>query len=168
MIAIVYTSNTGFTKRYAEMLGAETGLPVCPLQEAGSRLSAGDDILYLGWLMAGSIKGYPKAAREYRVRAVCAVGLSLPSEKLAEGIRSKHHLGALPLFYLQGGFDMNKLHGVNRLMMQTMARTVGESLAKKTDRTPEEDEMLGMLRHGADRVRPENLAEVLAWYRSRA
>ena len=30
----------------------------------------GAEIVYLGWIMAGSIKGYAAAARRYRVRAV--------------------------------------------------------------------------------------------------
>ena len=29
--AIVYTSQTGFTRRYAEMLAQKTGLPACEL-----------------------------------------------------------------------------------------------------------------------------------------
>ena len=32
--AIVYTSHTGFTARYAGMLGEATGVPVYPLKEA--------------------------------------------------------------------------------------------------------------------------------------
>ena len=33
-IAIVYTSNTGFTAEYASLLGGETGLPVYALEDA--------------------------------------------------------------------------------------------------------------------------------------
>jgi hypothetical protein len=150
------------------MLGRETGLPVFSLAQAESKLDESGEILYLGWLMGGGIKGYPKAAKEYRVRAVCAVGMSRPSETLKEGIRAKHRLGALPLFYLQGGFDMNKLHGTDRLMMRIMAGTYGKSIAKKTEKTAEEAEMLDLLQNGGDRVRAENLAEVLAWYRGQA
>jgi hypothetical protein len=36
MDAIVYTSNSGFTKHYAELLAAETGLAVYSLDEAGN------------------------------------------------------------------------------------------------------------------------------------
>lgn len=167
MKAIVYTSNSGFTKRYAEMLGSETGLPVYPLEQAGSKLDGGDEILYLGWLMAGRIMGYRKAAKKYRVRAVCAVGLNLPSEEYAAGIQAGQHLETTPFFYLQGGFDMEKQHGVYRFMMQTMKRTVGKRLEKKAEPTAGEAEMLEMLQRGADRVRPENLAAVLTWYRGR-
>lgn len=38
--AIVYVSNTGYTKAYAQMLGNQTGLPVYPLEEAQKVLKA--------------------------------------------------------------------------------------------------------------------------------
>ena len=40
------------------------------LAEAKSAVSTGAEVIYLGWIMAGSIKGYAAAARRYRVRAV--------------------------------------------------------------------------------------------------
>ena len=68
-----------------------------------------------------------------------------------------------PLFTLQGGFDIQKLSGVYKLMMTIMVKTAGKSLAEKQDRTPEEGVMLDMLTRGGSRVSAENLAEVLAW-----
>ena len=68
---IVYTSNTGYTAQYAQMLGEITGLPVWDL--ASRQAPKGSDIIYLGWLMAGNIQGYKKAARDYRIRAVVVV-----------------------------------------------------------------------------------------------
>ena len=55
--AIVYTSNTGYTRQYALLLGAQTGLPVYALDEARKCLAPGCAILYLGWLMAGKVQG---------------------------------------------------------------------------------------------------------------
>ena len=48
---IVYTSNTGFTERYARMLAEETGLPCYCLEES----PRGGSAIYLGWLMAGTV-----------------------------------------------------------------------------------------------------------------
>ena len=39
------------------------------------------------------------------------------------------------------------------------------ALVEKTDRTPEEDDMLDMMRCGGERVKAENLSDVLDWYR---
>ena len=58
------------TARYAELLPCATGLPAYSLAEAKSAVSTGAEVIYLGWIMAGSIKGYAAAARRYRVRAV--------------------------------------------------------------------------------------------------
>ena len=75
MKAIVYTSNTGHTAEYAKILGEQTGLPVYALSEAAKQLSNGTEIIYLGWLFANNIKGYKKAAKQYKISAICAVGL---------------------------------------------------------------------------------------------
>ena len=73
--AIVYTSNTGYTRQYATLLGEKTGLPVYSLEEAASRLPCGNCVIYLGWLMAGKVQGYAKAAKRYQIAAVCGVGM---------------------------------------------------------------------------------------------
>ena len=48
--AVVYTSNTGYTRRYAEMLGEKTGLPVYALSAAKAELARGSRVIYLGCL----------------------------------------------------------------------------------------------------------------------
>ena len=46
--AIAYTSNTGHTRQYAMLLGEQIGLPAYSLEEAGSQLSGGSPVIYLG------------------------------------------------------------------------------------------------------------------------
>ena len=41
------------------------------------------------------------------------------------------------------------------------------ALVEKTDRTPEEDDMLDMMRCGGERVKAEDLRAVLDWYSAR-
>ena len=164
MNAILYTTNTGSTERYAKLLAQETGLPVCSLAEAKTAVPAGAEVIYLGWIMAGSVKGYAAAAKRYRVRAVCGVGMGQTGTQ-TDSVRKKSGIPAdVPLFTLQGNFDVKKLHGVYRPMMEIMVKTAGKSLAEKKDRTPEEDDMLDMMLHGGERVKEENLSTVLDWY----
>ena len=59
---------------------------------------------------------------------------------------------------------MGKLRGVNKLMMSMMVKTAGKALAEKTDRTPEEDDMLDLMINGGSRVSMENLSEPVKWY----
>ena len=161
--SIVYTSNTGYTAEYARLLGERTGLPVYSLAEAERKLAAGNRVIYLGWLMAGKVQGYKKAAKRYKVQAVCGVGMGGNGSQLQEVRKANAISEKTPLFTLQGGFDINKLSGVYKLMMTIMVKTAGKGLAEKQDRTPEEDVMLDMLTRGGSRVSAENLAEVLAW-----
>lgn len=161
--SIVYTSNTGYTAEYARLLGEKTGLPVYSLAEAEQKLAAGNRVIYLGWLMAGKVQGYKKAAKRYKVQAVCGVGMGGTGSQLQEVRKANAIPEKTPLFTLQGGFDIQKLSGVYKLMMTIMVKTAGKGLAEKQDRTPDEDVMLEMLTQGGSRVSADNLAEVLAW-----
>ena len=167
MNAIIYTTNTGSTERYAKLLAQKTGLPAYSLAEAKKQVFAGAEVIYLGWIMAGSVKGYAEAAKRYRVRAVCGVGMGQTGTQ-TDSVRKKSSVPAdIPLFTLQGNFDVKKLHGVYRIMMEIMVKTAGKGLAEKKDRTPEEDDMLDMMLHGGKRVKTENLSAVLDWYSTR-
>ena len=164
MNAIIYTTNIGSTESYARLLAQKTGLPAYSLAEAKKQVLAGAEVIYLGWIMAGSVKGYAEAAKRYRVRAVCAVGMGQTGTQ-TDSVRKKSAVPAnIPLFTLQGNFDVKKLHGIYRPMMEIMVKTAGKGLAEKSDRTPEEDDMLDMMRCGGERVKEENLSAVLDWY----
>ena len=164
MNAIIYTTNTGSTERYASLLSQETGLPAYCLAEAKKKVPSGAAVIYLGWIMASSVKGYADAARRYRVRAVCAVGLGQTGTQ-ADVVRKKTSVPAhIPVFTLQGNFDVKKLRGIYRPMMELMVRTAGKSLSEKKNRTPEEDDMLDMMCRGGERVKPEALKAVRDWY----
>ena len=166
MKAIIYTSNTGSTAEYAQLLGKELNLPVHSLQQAKNKVPVGSDIIYLGWIMAGGIKGYKEAAKFYKVRAVCGIGMGQAGTQLKE-VRDKNVIPQrIPLFTLQGNFDVKKLHGAYRFMMNVMVKIAGKGLANKTDRTPAEDDMLDMIVNGGKRVSLQNLKAVTEWYKS--
>ena len=106
MNAIIYTTNTGSTEHYAKLLAQKTGLPVYSLAEAKKRVFAGAEVIYLGWIMAGSVKGYAEAVKLYRIRAVCAVGIGQTGTQ-TESVRKKSAVpAAIPLFTLQGNFNV--------------------------------------------------------------
>ncbi len=161
--AIVYTSNTGYTAEYARLLGEKTGLPVLALDEAMTALAKGSTVIYLGWLMAGQIKGYKKAAKRYRVAAVCGIGLGATGGQDASARKANRVPDGVPIFTLQGGFDFARLTGIYRTMMKTFIKVVGGQLEAKTDRTADEDRVLELLHHGGSCVDEAHLAAVLAW-----
>ncbi|NLA77108.1 MAG: hypothetical protein GX851_04665 [Clostridiales bacterium] len=162
MDAIIYTSESGFTKKYAEILKEKTGLDAYELKDIrSSPVKQGSSVVYLGWLMAGGIKGYKKAAKMFDVRAVCAVGMSAPDMQPPETVKKQNAIGDIPVFYLQGGFDITKLHGMYKFMMNAMAKSVGKKLEEKAEKTEQEKDMLDMMKNGGDRVNADNLTEII-------
>lgn len=151
--AVVYTSNTGYTEQYARMLGARTGLPVYALPEA----PRGEEILYLGWMMAGTVVGLGKAKRRCKVRACCAVGMG--GAEQGPALQKKHP--AFPVFCLRGGYDHRRLTGICKKMMET--------LAKAMKKRPADDPMARTIVEAVSRstgvswVTAEQLEPVLAW-----
>ena len=161
--AIVYTSETGTTAQYAHMLAERTGLPVYALKEAGSALATNTEIAYLGWVMASGVKGFADAAKRYRVRMVCAVGMAATGTQTDEVRKASAIPADTALFTLQGGFYLEKLRGMYRLMMRLMRKALIKQLSEKPNRTPADEDMIALLEHGGNRVSEANLAQPLAW-----
>lgn len=147
--AIVYTSNTGFTLRYGEMLSKITGLPLYDLKD--KTLKKKTPVIYMGWLMAGKLKGYKKAKRRYNLVGVCSVSLGTPKED----VQAKNKID-VPVFALRGGMDHNKLKGFYKKMIDTLIK-----MLEKKQKTQEETAMLNMIKAGGDFVNENNLAEVI-------
>lgn len=158
--AIVYTSNNGFTKQYAEMLGEKISLPIYSLKEVPRQISKGDGIIYLGWICANHIKGFSRAAKRFSVYAVCGVGLCDTGTLNAEVRKATNIPEQIPLFTLQGGFDRNSLKGISKFMISMLTK----GLASQSKRTAQEDRMLRLLSKDANYVSKENLRDILEWY----
>lgn len=158
--AIVYTSNTGFTARYAALLSEETGLPAYSIKEAGKKLAKGASVIYLGWLFATNVKDYDKASRKYDICAVCGVGLCTTGSLLTEVRQTAKIPEGLPLFTVQGGMDHAKLKGLYKFMINALTKI----LVSKTQKTDDEKAMLALLQKGGDYVDKSNLKDLLHWY----
>lgn len=160
MNAVVYTSNTGHTAEYAKILGGKTGLPVYALRDAAKHLSDGVEIIYLGWIFASSIKGYKKAAKKYKIAAICAVGLCDTGTLLAEVRKANSISKTTPLFTMQGGIDKTKLHGINKFMINMLTK----GLSAQKERSETDERMLYLLTHDENYVGEENIAAFADWY----
>lgn len=159
MKAIVYTSEAGHTEAYAKILGNKTSLPVYELSETKKKLAKGTEIIYMGWLFASSVKGYKKAAKRFSVSAVIGVGLCPTGEMLAE-IRKREALPeSIPLFTMQGGMDQSSLRGVNRFMINMLAK-----MLTSKEKTAEEEAMLELIKNGGYFVDEKNTASFMEWY----
>ncbi|MBQ2953832.1 MAG: hypothetical protein IJE07_09805 [Clostridia bacterium] len=157
--AIVYVSNTGYTARYATILFQKLGIPAHTLPDAQKTLPAGTPIIYMGWLMAGSVKDYKKAAKRFAVEAVIGVSLGDTGAQ-DEAARKACRLPAdVPVFTVQGGMDVTKLRGPYKLAIRMLTK----AMAAKKDATPGEARMAELLLSGGDFVSEKELTAVLAW-----
>lgn len=66
---IVYESKTGFTRKYAQMLTAQTGWKACPVKDL-SITDRTEEIIFLGWMKIGKIQGLDHV-RTLNLQAVC-------------------------------------------------------------------------------------------------
>ena len=163
MKAIVFTSKNGHTAEYARILGEKTDLPVYSLEEAGTQVEKGAEIIYLGWLFASSVKGYKKAAKRYRIAAVCAVGLCDTGTALDQVRKVNGIPDALPLFTMQGGMDKSKLRGINAFMIKMLIKM----MSTKENRTEDDERMLYLLLNDKDYVSEENVSAFIEWYENK-
>ncbi len=155
--AILYTSQTGFTARYAGMLARAAMIPAYNLRDRKELPAPGAAVIYLGWLCAGTIKGLREARCRWDVRAVCAVGLSPAEPDPVPALAAGNRLGAIPLFYLRGGYAPDRLPGKYRLMMAPMLHSAARS------KQPEQQAMHATFLQGGDFVSEEALGQVLTW-----
>ena len=163
--AIVYTSNTGHTAAYASLLSERIDRPAYTLDEAVKMLPKGCPIIYMGWIMAGKVKGYRKAERRFDVRVACGVGMS-PGGMNADRLRKATAIkDDIDLYAIPGGFELNKLSGMTYSMMKKTTRKVADDLRAKPNRTPDEEELLMLMTRGAALIDPARLDRLVNWYR---
>ena len=160
---IVYKSNTGFTKEYAEMLAKAEKMKIYALDEAAGKVEKDAAVLYMGPLMAGRIEGLETAMKSFDLKAVCGVGMSPALPQVMETICKANRLPQAPLFYLQGGWAPKKVGWLKRRMVYMVTRDTRKKLENKLRRTPEEQANLDMLTKGGSFVAYRNLEEIRAW-----
>ncbi len=163
-MVIVYRSNTGFTKQYAEMLGKAEKMKVYPLSEAAGKVGPEEPVLYMGPLMAGHIQGVDQAVKKFTVKGVCGVGMSPASQRTLETLSKANHVPGAPIFYLQGGWAPKKVGWIKRRMVNMVTRSTREALRDKgSRRTPDEEAQYQMLVKGGSFVAFENLETIRKW-----
>ena len=144
-IIVLYQSKTGFTQRYAELIGQALGCPVHPLADAPSDLSPYGTVVFGSRLHAGIFDGWKKARKVLDRRgakrlAVFATG-AMPNEAeeqiqtVWEQNLTPEELNGIPHFYLQAGLCYEKLGGLDRTMMKAAAW----AMSRKKAKTPEDE-----------------------------
>ena len=163
--AIVYNSETGSCKRYADELSRQLHIPAYALGSAPTR--ADGELIYVSWIMAGNIMNYMKARKAGPIAAVVAVGMAPASERTAESIRAKNAIPSqVPVFVLQGGFNINKLPAPMKLIMKWKTKDIAKGLEAKKAKTAlnaQEQALLKMARTGAGEPAAWDASPVVDW-----
>lgn len=155
---IVYESKTGFTKKYADMLAARTKLKLYPVKEI-SKISKNDEIIFLGWMKAGTIQGLSKL-KSYNVKAVCASGTGRNAEPDTETVIARNKISGKPFFYLRGGCkSLKEMKGMDKLMLSMFVKM----LKSRKDKDEKTEEAITIIENGFDGVKEENLEPILLW-----
>ena len=151
--AIIYNSQTGHTKQYAEMLSKKLEIPYYELKEAKSRINKNDNIIYLSWICAGKIMKVNKVSR-YNVISYGVVGAFPEDENYINNLVTTNGLEKEKVFYLRGGINFKKLKGVNKLIV----KIVGKVLEKNNK---DNEELLKIFNEGASFVEEKNLEKMI-------
>lgn len=150
---VLYTSQTGFTRQYAEYIGEALS---CECRTSNGiftqMMEPYDTVIYGGWVMGGSISGLEKYRALFKDKRfiVFAVGSSSENKGLCDRMILQNKLQDIPFFYFQGGLRLEKLGFLQRKMLST----VQKALAKKENPEPPEAEMATLLAGSFDRADP--------------
>ena len=106
---IIYGSQYGTTKRYAERFAEMTGFPVISYEDINA-LSGYERFIYFGGLYAGGVKGLKNAVKRFSLDTkliIVTVGLADVCDLLKSAF----------VFHLRGGIDYQKLSFKHKTMM---------------------------------------------------
>ena len=111
--------------------------------------------------------GYAKASRFYKVRAVCQVGMGPATQAASDKLRQKLKLGPeVQVFTLQGGFDIRRLHGPYKWIMQVKCREIRKTLESRESMSPAQQLTYDMVVKGASAVKQDSLIDIVNWYKT--
>lgn len=173
---IIYTSKTGYTEQYAQMLSEALDCEAIQSSHLEQvNLEDYDTIVYGGGIRTLKINGLktilPKLNQLEGKRIVLfAVGVSENNETNTTSLYEKNieanHVH-YPMFYMRGGFDPNRLS----LFMRFMLHNVKKSIHKKESNNPdtlstEDKEILDFFQSPHEHIERENLEKLIDYIRN--
>ncbi|NLG04872.1 MAG: hypothetical protein GX567_13730 [Clostridia bacterium] len=156
---VVFKSNTGFTEKYARWIAEDLGCVAKPLKQVNAaEIASYDVIIYGGGIMAGMISDVDKIVKmNPKKLVVFATGATPTSVEYAEVLKKQNKLEDTPVFYYEGGLALEKLNFIMRGMLNMAAK----GLAKKEDKTPEDEIMLKQFGQSYDHSNRDNISELV-------
>lgn len=147
---VIYKSKTGYTQQYAMWLAEELKCKAIKLGNVNKvNLSEYDTIIYGGGIYATNISGFKSFVKRLKDQTtkrilIFSVGSAAFSEDVRELIVKKNITDAnldYPLYYMQGGFDPEKLSFFMRFMLKMVASNIKKKQLKNPDAVSKDDQM---------------------------
>ena len=131
---IIYGSQYGSTKRYAEHLSETTGIEVVDYKKA-KNIEGFDRIIFMGGLYAGGVLGLKKTVgkmTDHQELIIITVGVTDPNEteyfsEIRKSIKAKipaNLYNEEKIFHLRGAIDYSQLDLKHRFMMSMFHKMV--------------------------------------------
>ena len=148
---VIYTSQTGFTKRYAEWISEELDADIYELKDVKKKTNdffeTYEAIIYAGWCMAGmvvKVKWFFEKAAYWKNKklSIVAVGAS-PNDnpevdEFLNNLLTDEQRPFIKAFYCQGGINYDKMNFTSRTAMKMFANSL-----KKNKNSSEDDRKKG-------------------------
>lgn len=148
---VIYNSQTGFTKRYAEWIAEAAGADCFELSVAKRKnLDTYGAVIFGGWVCAGSIsklnwfKDNLDKWTDKKLIVFCVGGSPIDNPGIEQFLKKnlkEYGLRKVDVFYCPGGFNYEKMSVTSKLMMKMFVKM----LKAKKDKTEEEQEMVKMI-----------------------
>lgn len=166
--AIIYTSQTGFTKRYAQWIAEAADADLFELSDAKKKkLSTYEAIVFGGWACAGSIsklswfKSNMDKWTDKKLIVFCVGGSPADTPDIEAAVKknfTEAELKRVDVFYCPGGFNYEKMSLPSKLMMKMFVK----ALKAKKDKTEAEKEMIKYISSSYDISDKRYIEAVLA------
>ena len=134
---IVYGSNYGTTKQYADELSRRTNMKVISFKKVNQQINDYDNIIYLGALYAGGVLGMSKTLKKLnnilnKRIIIVTVRVTDPTDEVDKNnIRNniknqitKEVFEKAKIFHLRGRIDYSELNFAHKTMMKLLYNAV--------------------------------------------
>lgn len=153
---VIYNSQTGFTKRYAQWIAEAASADCLEFSEAKKKnLDAYEAIIFGGWACAGGIsksKWFKSNLDKWtgkKLIVFCVGGSPIDSPDIEPALKRNFNDSErkkVNVFYCPGGFNYEKMSASSKLMMKFFIKT----LKGKRNKTKAEEEMIKMISSSYD------------------
>lgn len=154
--AVIYNSQTGFTKRYAKWISDEIGADC--FEFAAAKKKSFDDydaIVFGGWACAGGVsklKWFKERIEKWadkKLVAFCVGGSPIDSpliEPAMKRVLTDEERKKIDFFYCPGGMNYSKMSASSRAMMKMYAKI----LKAKKNKSEDDEAMIKMISSSYD------------------